>query len=201
MEKGFFDKHKRPVNLDYTRYSHFPDQRQRVQNKQYFSRPRENFSKPHIYTRQKQSPPEKNTKIKPNGSKHLYVSAVDSDIVSQFQDNLTAQIYLRQIPVTALLDSGARMSLIDYDLLHTILPRAYQHMSKSLSKFNGIVGVTGDSRDIEGCFHLNMIIGNIHCSQIFHVVKKLQPECILGRDFLRHYDPLSLLNTLTVNFI
>ena len=92
--------------------------------------------------------------------------------MSQFQDNLTAHIYLRQAPVTALLDSGARMSLIDYDLLHTILPRAYQHMSKSLSKFNGIIGVTGDSRDIEGCIYLNMIIGNIHCSQIFHVVKK-----------------------------
>ena len=54
-------------------------------------------------------------------SNYLYVSAVDSDIVSQFQDNLTAQIYLRQIPVTLLLDSGARMSIIDYDLLHTIL--------------------------------------------------------------------------------
>ena len=58
--------------------------------------------------------------------------------MSQFQDNFTAQIYLRQIPVTALLDSGARMSLIDYDLLHTILPHAYQHMSSSLSKFNSI---------------------------------------------------------------
>ena len=33
-----------------------------------------------------------------------------------------------------------------------------------------------------------MIIGNIHCSQLFHVVKKLKPECLLGRDFLRQYE-------------
>ena len=39
-------------------------------------------------------------------SKQLYISAVDSDLVSHFQDNLTAQIYLQQTPVTALLDSA-----------------------------------------------------------------------------------------------
>ena len=120
-------------------------------------------------------------------AKQLYVSAVDSDLVSHFQDNLTAQIYLQQTPVTALLDSGARMSLIDYDLLHAVFPRASQHIFHSVSNFNSIIGVTGDSKNIEGCIYLNMIIGNIHCSQIFHVVKKLKPECLLGRDFLRQY--------------
>jgi len=80
------------------------------------------------------------------------------------------------------------MPLIDYDLLHTVFPQASQHISSSVSNFNSIIGVTGDSRDIEGCIYLNMIIGNIHCSQIFHVVKKLQPECLLGRDFLRQYE-------------
>ena len=80
------------------------------------------------------------------------------------------------------------MSLIDYDLLHAVFPRASQHIFHSVSNFKSIIGVTGDSKNIEGCIYLNMIIGNIHCSQLFHVVKRLKPECLLGRDFLRQYE-------------
>ena len=83
---------------------------------------------------------------------YIYIFAVDSDIVSELKENLTAQIYLHHKPVTALLDSGAHMSLIDYDLLENILPNAHKILSKCLSKFSSIISVTGDSNDIEDSF-------------------------------------------------
>ena len=74
--------------------------------------------------------------------------------MSQLQDNLTAQIYLRQTPVNALLDSGAGLSLIDYDLLLAILPNASQHMFNSPSKFDGITGVTEIQKTLKDVFTL-----------------------------------------------
>ena len=100
--------------------------------------------------------------------------------------------------VTTLLDSGTRMSLIDNNLLEQILPGAHRLLSTNLCQYSHIIGVTGDEKAVEGCIDLNMIIGHIQCSQLFHVIKNLQPKCILGRDFLRHYECVLDFTTQTI---
>ena len=64
----------------------------------------------------------------------------------------------------ALLDSGAKMPLIDYELLLQLVPNAHAILSKKLSKFKGIIGVTGHKQDINGvlAMHVELERQDVH---------------------------------------
>ena len=73
---------------------------------------------------------------------------------------------------------------MDYDLLHQLIPNAHQLLNKKLSKYTGIISVTGDRKEMEGVISLPINLGNVIGPHLFYIIRDLQPEVIMGRDFL-----------------
>ena len=80
------------------------------------------------------------------------------------------------------------MSLIDYNVLEEIIPNVSKMLHPQVCKYSGIIGVTGNKKLMEGVISLDLKIGTVHCKHLFYVIRDMQPEIILGRDFLQKYE-------------
>ena len=111
----------------------------------------------------------------------------------EFYSDSTIDVQLNGFQGTALLDTGAAMSLIGIDLLARLIPNYKSIMSKFTPKYAGIVSVTGQKSPILGVLPLSFKIGDYDFVHYTHVVSKLGSQMILGRDFLQ-------ANNCTLNF-
>ncbi|CAG2255163.1 unnamed protein product [Mytilus edulis] len=79
----------------------------------------------------------------------------------------------------ALVDSGASVSLIHKRIFETLRDKP-----KLLKKTANLQSVNGGSLHVEGCANLTFKIGSTKVTQLFYVVRDMNRNVILGKDWL-----------------
>ena len=108
-----------------------------------------------------------------------------SDTTFEFYADSTIDVQINNYNGTALIDSGATMSLIDSRLVASLIPNAKAIMAKYTPQFSGITSVTGQRSPILGVLPLLIKIGKFVFKHMTHVIANLGTQMILGRDFLQ----------------
>lgn len=79
----------------------------------------------------------------------------------------------------ALVDSGAEVSLI-----HSRIFASLKDKPKVFKKKAHLQSVSGQALNIEGCANITIKIGKTEVTQLFYIVKDMNKNVILGKDWL-----------------
>ena len=143
------------------------------------------------YVRSKQSQPQDDSayvKVESTIPKH-------SDTTFEFYADSTIDVQINNYNGTALIDSGATMSVIDSRLVASLIPNAKAHMAKYIQQCSGITSVTGHRSPIIRVPPLLIKIGKFVFEHMTHVIPNLGTQMILWRFFYKHINTLSTLTT------
>ncbi|XP_033116961.1 UBA domain-containing protein Mud1-like, partial [Anneissia japonica] len=118
------------------------------------------------------------------------LSSVDDEVVNNSDEvfsvpkgfNSHIQLYVEGHKVSALIDTGANISLLSNQFR-----KSNKFLkSRGLQKvFTRAKAVDGSPLDIIGCVQVNLRIGDVTLNHNFHVTSSMERPMILGWDFLR----------------
>lgn len=92
--------------------------------------------------------------------------------------------FVDAIPVTFLVDSGAAISLVRYD----VLPPSLRSQVLNTQDATLAVSASGHSLDVLGRVSLPLDLDNVHVTHVFTVVQQLAVDALLCIDFLTFAD-------------
>lgn len=114
-----------------------------------------------------------------------------TSVVNQVNSFGSAQfaVKLNGYSISALLDTGASVSLIDFDVFENFFPKP--SLLTSSSKVIA-TAVNGNSLDIKGTAKIRVELGNELCVHKFHIMKNCSYSCIIGTDLLAKIGTFSI---------
>ena len=86
--------------------------------------------------------------------------------------------YIGDTPVNFLVDSGAALSVVHYNLVKDMQLTQTSHCA---------VGANGSPLDVVGQIMVTITLGDFMIGHNFVVVRNLTVDCLLGADFMKHY--------------
>ena len=101
-----------------------------------------------------------------------------------FNDRMLAYPSLAGSIVEVLVDTGARMSIINLKTLKSIVSQSQIDKLRGPSKYRGIQSITGHIQDILYCVSLPFSTGNFSTLHPFNVMDNFDTNVIIGEDFL-----------------
>ena len=116
-------------------------------------------------------------------TQHLNNSQLSNNKIGIISDDLKIIIRTQNKFRSALLDSGAKISVITTKLIKQIMPYRLRDI-RPLHNPVVIVSVTNDRRKILGKLDVPFYIGKTLFTHSFSVIEELSEDMILGRDFL-----------------
>ncbi|MES9884855.1 MAG: reverse transcriptase domain-containing protein [Sedimenticola sp.] len=111
----------------------------------------------------------------------------DTDIYtvpsSNFNINNRIKLYLKRLCLSALVDTGANVSLLNYEQYKR--SKVFKTAPLQNTKIRNIKGVNGVKSPVLGKVDISVKIANVLIPHEFFVVKNIQYSIILGIDFMK----------------